>query len=195
MRRRRQALALSTLSLVSAATMLASPAAAATVDSAGCPTPTRAEAKRSAAGKSDQPPKGATALRGVRVNHIPKGFSSGQVVVNKHDGISEYGYQWTDDRSEVDRKQRSLWVRVVCWPDAHKLSQLKNAPFDLGTFSGDVRTAKIGGREVLTQEGDGALGHGQYAGWVERKGTVVTVMASQPLVPHLGKIIKGIRLP
>ncbi|ACZ89413.1 hypothetical protein Aros01_06016 [Streptosporangium roseum] len=182
-------------SLVSAGTLIVSPAHAVATGHAGCPTPTKAEAERSEAARSDQPPRGATAIDGLLVNHIPKGFSLGQVVVDKHDGMSEYGYQWTDTRDEVDRKHRALWVRVVCWPDARKLSGLRDAPFHLGTFSGDPKTAKIGGREVLTQEGDGALGHGRYVGWVERKGTVVTVMAGRPLVPELNKIIKGIRLP
>ncbi|WP_229797880.1 hypothetical protein [Planomonospora parontospora] len=195
MTRTQQALALSVLSLVSAGTLIVPPAHAVTAGDPGCPTPTRAEAERSQAGRSDRPPRGATAIRGVLVSHIPKGFSWGRVVVDRHDGLSEYGYQWTDTRDEVDRKHRSLWVRVVCWPDARELSQLKDAPFHLGTFSGDPKTAKIGGRTVLTQEGDGALGHGRYVGWIERKGTVVTVMASQPLVPELGRIIKGIRLP
>ncbi|GAA4236224.1 hypothetical protein GCM10023075_58540 [Streptosporangium album] len=172
-----------------------SPAHATATGHAGCPTPTKAEVERSNASASDQPPRGVTAIKGVRVNHIPKGFSQGQTVINRHNGISEYGYQWVDNRDDVDRKHRALWVRVVCWPNVQKLSQLRNAPFDLGRFSGDVRTAKIGGRETLTQQGDGALGHGQYVGWVERKGTVVTVMASQPLVPELSKIIKGIQLP
>ncbi|MEU7897240.1 hypothetical protein AB0B45_30790 [Nonomuraea sp. NPDC049152] len=180
-------------SLVSAGTLIASPAHAA-VAKPGCPVPSKAEIKRSMASASDQPPKGATALKGVRVDHIPSGFKTGQVVTSKHGGISEYGYQWADDRSEVDLKQRSLWVRVVCWPQARKLSQLKKGPFDIGTFTGDPKTARIGGREVLIQDGDGALGHGKYVGWVEREGVVVTVMASQPLVPELDKIVKGIHL-
>ncbi|MGN9843112.1 hypothetical protein ACTMTI_33815 [Nonomuraea sp. H19] len=176
-----------------AATMIAVPAAHSAARPS-CPTPSKAEAKRSYDSKTDEPPRGATAIKGVRVNHIPKGFTYGQVGVNKHDGITEYGYLWSDNRSDVDRKRRSLWVRVVCWPKASKLAQLKNAPFQLGTFSGDTKTVKIGSRMVLTQVGDGALGPGRYAGWVERKGVVVTVMASEPLVPELGKIIKGIRL-
>ncbi|MGW0486072.1 hypothetical protein [Nonomuraea sp. NPDC003214] len=175
-----------------AAAVVALPAQAA--ERPTCPVPTKAEVKRSYDSKVDKPPRGAAAIKGVRVNHIPKGFTNGAVVVNKHDGITEYGYQWTDDRDEVDRRSRSLWVRVVCWPKASKLAQLKNGPFDIGTFSGKTKTVKIGDRQVLTQQGDGALGHGQYAGWVERKGVVVTVMASRPLVPELAKIIKGIRL-
>ncbi|MBB5775558.1 hypothetical protein [Nonomuraea jabiensis] len=178
--------------LPAAAALIALPAQAA--ERPTCPVPTKAEAKRSADSKIDKPARGATAIKGVRVNHIPKGFTYGTVAVNKHDGITEYGYQWSDDRDDVDRKHRSLWVRVVCWPKASKPAQLKNGPFDIGTFSGDTETVKIGGRQVLTQEGDGALGHGRYAGWVERKGVVVTVMASTPLVPELSKIIEGIRL-
>ncbi|TMR98674.1 hypothetical protein [Nonomuraea basaltis] len=185
---------LTTLSAtVIASTVIAVPAAQA-AERPSCPTPAKAEAKRSQDTETDQPPRGATAIKGVRVNHIPKGFTYGGVVVNKHDGITEYGYQWSDERDDVDRKHRWLWVRVVCWPAASKLAQLKNAPFELGTFSGDAKAAKIGGRKVLTQVGDGALGHGRYAGWVQREGVVVTVMASEPLVPQLGKIIKGIRL-
>ncbi|MGR6913152.1 hypothetical protein ACU635_02730 [[Actinomadura] parvosata] len=184
--------AVSALSL--AAAVVALPAQAAQQRPEGCPTPTSAEAKRSADGKTDTPPRGAGAIKGVRVGHLPKGFTNGGVVVNKHDGITEYGYQWSDDRSEVDLKQRSLWVRVVCWPKASGLSRLKNAPFELGTFSGETRTVRIGTRQVLTQGADGALGHGRYAGWVERKGVVVTVLASTPLVPELAKIIDGIEL-
>ncbi|MDR8413149.1 hypothetical protein MTP10_31005 [Nonomuraea sp. 3-1Str] len=175
-----------------AAALLALPAQAA--ERPSCPVPSKAEAKRSFDAKSDKPPRGATAIKGLHVNHLPNGFTYGQVVVNKHDGITEYGYQWTDDRDDVDIRHRSLWVRVVCWPKAGSLAQLRNAPFDTGTFSGNTRTVKIGDRQVLTQKGDGALGHGRYAGWVERKGVVVTVMASQPLVPELTKIIKGIEL-
>ncbi|MEU0481865.1 hypothetical protein ABZ260_22090 [Streptosporangium sp. NPDC006013] len=175
-----------------AAALMALPAQAA--ERPACPVPTKAEAKRSFDSKTDNPPRGVTAIKGVRVNHIPKGFTYGQVVVNKHDGITEYGYQWSDDRSDTDPRQRSLWVRVVCWPKASEPAQLKNAPFGIGTFSGDTKTVKIGGRQVLTQVGDGALGHGRYAGWVEREGVVVTVMASRPLVPELAKIIKGIKL-
>ncbi|GGS83772.1 hypothetical protein ACFFV7_46015 [Nonomuraea spiralis] len=184
---------LATLSVLPVAAALVSlPAQAAAQP--GCPVPTKAEVKRSSDSKIDKPPRGATAVKGVRAGHVPKGFTYGKVVVNKHDGITEYGYQWSDDRDDVDRRHRSLWIRVVCWPKASTLAQLKNAPFGVGTFSGDTKTVKIGGRQVLTQEGDGALGHGRYAGWVERKGVVVTVMASQPLVPELAKIIKGITL-
>ncbi|MFC7584402.1 hypothetical protein ACFQYP_12180 [Nonomuraea antimicrobica] len=175
-----------------AAALVAFPAQAA--ERPSCPVPTKAEAKRSADSAIDKPARGAAAIEGVRVNHLPKGFTYGQVVVTRHDGITEYGYQWSDDRDGTDRRHRSLWVRVVCWPKASTPAQLKNAPFEIGTFSGDTKTTKIGNRQVLTQEGDGALGHGRYAGWVERKGVVVTVMAAQPLVPELAKIIKGIRL-
>ncbi|MEV4399637.1 hypothetical protein [Nonomuraea sp. NPDC049607] len=182
--------ALSALPVVAALMPLPAQAAA----RPSCPVPSKAEVKRSADTRIDKPPRGAAAIKGVRVGHVPKGFTSGQVLVNKHDSITEYGYQWTDDRDDVDRRHRSLWIRVVCWPKAKSLAQLKNGPFDLGTFSGDTSTVKIGDRQVLTQEGDGALGHGRYAGWVERKGVVVTVMASQPLVPELTKIIRSIRL-
>lgn len=146
------------------------------------------------ANKADSPPRGVTAIKGLRVNHIPKGFTYGQVRVGAHDGIREYGYQWSDNRDDIDRKRRSLWVRVVCWSDAHELAQLRRAPLQFGEFTGDERAAKIGGRQVLVRTGDGALGHGRYLGWVERKEVVITVMASQPLVPELGKIVKGIRL-
>ena len=106
--------------------------------------------------------------------------------------MTQYGYLWTDNRDDTDTKHRSLWVRVVCWPDARKLDDLKRAPLGEGRFTGDVTTKRIAGRTVLTMTGDGALGHGRYAGWVERDGVVVTVMASTPLVPELNKIIKGI---
>ncbi|GAA0940775.1 hypothetical protein [Nonomuraea longicatena] len=182
--------ALSVLPVV--AVLVASPVQAA--ERPACPVPSKAEEKRSGDAKGDQPPRGATAIKGVKVAYIPTGFTNGQVVVNKKNGLTEYSYQWSDDRSEVDRRHRSLWVRVVCWPQANSTAQLKNAPFDLGTFSGTTKTVKIGERRVLTQVGDGALGHGRYAGWVERKGVVVTVMASQPLVPELTKIIEGIGL-
>ncbi|MFC5833384.1 hypothetical protein [Nonomuraea insulae] len=186
----KQLAALSALPI--AATLIAFPAQAA--ERPGCPTPAKSEAKRSYNSKTDTPPRGATAIKGVRVGHLPKGFTSGGVVVNKHDGLTEYGYQWTDNRSDVDSKRRLLWVRVMCWPAAKKLAQLKNAPFDLGVFSGDTKVAKLGGRKVLTQEADGALGTGRYAGWVERPGVVVTVLTSAPLVPELGKVISSIKL-
>lgn len=130
--------------------------------------------------------------RSLKEPNFPHPYGRG--VVNKHNGITEYGYRWSDDRYDTDPRHRSLWVRVVCWPKASGPAQLKNVPFDIGTFSGDTKTVKIGGRQVLTQVGDGALGHGRYAGWVERKGVVVTVMAGRPLVPELAKIIKGIEL-
>lgn len=175
-----------------AATVIAAPAAHA-AERPSCPTASKAETKRSDDSKTDKPPRGATAIKGVRVNHIPKGFTYGVVNVNKHDGITEYGYRWSDNRDDVDRKHKSLWVRVVCWPKARTLAHLRKAPLVEGTFPTAV-TAKIGGRKVLTKVGDGALGHGRYAGWVERDGVIVTVMASEPLVSQLGEIIKGIRL-
>ncbi|MFF0248750.1 hypothetical protein ACWEU6_29825 [Streptosporangium sandarakinum] len=184
------------LSVASAATLFAAPAAHATTGGkAACPTPSKAEIKRSDGSKVDEPARGATAIRGVRVGHIPKGFTYGGVVTGKHDGVTEYGYQWGDDRANADPRQRSLWVRVLCWPDARRLANLKRLPVTYGTFTGDVRTATIGGRRVLTKEGDGALGDGRYVGWVERKGMVVTVMASTPLVAELDRIVAGIRLP
>jgi hypothetical protein len=175
-----------------AAALIALPAQAA--ERPACPVPSKSEAKRSSDGKTDRPPRGATAIKGVRVGHLPKGFAYGEVNVNKHDGITEYGYEWSDDRSDVDPKRRSLWVRVVCWPAAKKLTQLKNAPFVLGVFSGDTKITKLGGRKVITQVSDGALGSGRYAGWVERRGVVVTVLTSEPLVPELGRVIAGIKL-
>lgn len=184
-------LAAAALIVVSGSIVSVTPAQAAT---AQCPIASKAEAKRSYKAMGDTPPRGADAIKGVRVGYLPTGFSGGQVVVNKHHGVAEYGYQWTDKRSDTDPKASSLWVRVVCWPKASKLSQLKNAPFDLGTFSGDTKRATLGGRKVLTMHGDGALGTGLLVGWVERKGTVVTVMASQPLVGDLDKIVAGIRL-
>ncbi|MFB9718622.1 hypothetical protein [Planobispora longispora] len=160
----------------------------------GCPAPTPAEIRRAGKSQADQPPKGARALTGLRVGHLPKGFSWGQVNVYSYDDVAEYSYLWSDNRDDVDRGHRSLWVRVACWPKAAGPAQLRTAPFILGTFAGDVRQMKVGKRTVLTKEGDGALGHGRYAGWVERKGVVITVMASQPLVPELTEIIKGITL-
>ncbi|MEV0379317.1 hypothetical protein [Nonomuraea sp. NPDC050643] len=155
-----------------------------------CPAPSKAELRRA---EPDHPPRGATAIKGVRVGHLPKGFSYGEVAASRHDGITEYGYRWSDDRDDVDRAHRSLWVRVVCRPKATRLAQLKKLPVDLGRFAG-AEAVRIGGRQVLTKVGDGALGHGRYAGWVERDGVVVTVMASEPLTPRLAEIIKGIRL-
>ncbi|RJL32906.1 hypothetical protein D5H75_15010 [Bailinhaonella thermotolerans] len=160
-----------------------------------CPLPTKADIRRSAATAEDRPPrKGTNALKGVRVGYVPKGFVSGGVTVNRHKGLVEYSYTWTDDRSDMDYRRRTLWVRVVCAPKATKLDHLRKTPFDLGSF-GNARQATYGGRRVLTQSADGALGHGRYLGWVERPGTIVTVLASQPLVPQLNKIVKGIRLP
>ncbi|MBB6350010.1 hypothetical protein FHU36_006582 [Nonomuraea muscovyensis] len=194
MNRLQRLAALSATAVVAtAATMIAGPAVHA-AERPSCPTPSKAEQKRSHNAMTDKPPRGATAIKGVRVNHLPEGFRHGQVVVNKFNGITEYGYQWLDDRNDMDRKRKMLWVRVVCWPKASKLAHLRNAPLQLGTFSGDTKTVKIGSRRVITQAGDGALGPGRYAGWVEREGVVVTVMASKPLVPQLGKIIKGIKL-
>ncbi|PZG48867.1 hypothetical protein C1I98_12240 [Spongiactinospora gelatinilytica] len=179
-----------------AAALVAVPAQAAgqAAERPSCPAPSKAEMLRSSAAKVDRPARGAAAIKGVRVDHIPKGFTHGQVIVNKHDGMVEYGYQWSDDRDDVSRRHRALWVRVVCWPKATSLAQLKNAPFSIGSFSGDATTTKIGDRQVLRQKGDGALGAGVYTGWVERAGVVVTVMASPPLVPGSAEIIKGIRL-
>jgi hypothetical protein len=173
-----------------AAALIAVPAQAATA-SAACPAPTRAELKGTDA---DEPAKGAKALRGVRVRHVPKGFTYGTLTASKRGGVTEYGYVWSDNRDTTDLAHRSLWVRVVCWPKASRLAQLRKLPVELGRFTGDPRTVKLGGRQVLRQEGDGALGHGRYVGWVERKGVVVTVMASRPLVPELADIIRGIKL-
>ncbi|SEG98170.1 hypothetical protein SAMN05444920_111219 [Nonomuraea solani] len=155
-----------------------------------CPAPSKAELKRT---EPDRPARGTKAIKGVRVGHLPKGFTYGEVVANRHHGMTEYGYLWADDRDDVDRAHRSLWVRVACRPGVTKLAQLKKVPFQEGRFT-DTTTLKVGSREVLTRDGDGALGHGRYAGWVERDGVVVTVMASEPLVPELVKIIKSIRL-
>ncbi|MFF5207515.1 hypothetical protein [Streptosporangium sp. NPDC000396] len=192
----KKTLTLAALTLVSAATLYVPAAnAATTMNRPACPAPSKAEIKRSYNSETDKPPRGATAIEGVRVDHIPKGFIDGQVVAEKRDGTTEYGYQWADDRSEIDRKHRFLWVRVVCWPGARRLTDLKKVPISLGTFTGNVEAAKIGGREVLTKVGDGALGAGRYVGWVERKGVIVTVMAGQPLVGELDRIISGITLP
>ncbi|MDR8409814.1 hypothetical protein MTP10_13840 [Nonomuraea sp. 3-1Str] len=81
-----------------------------------CPVPSKADILRSSAAKVDKPARGAAAIKGVRVNHIPKGFTYGQVLVDRHDGIAEYSYQWSDDRDDMSRRHRALWVRVVCWP-------------------------------------------------------------------------------
>ncbi|NUW36338.1 hypothetical protein HTZ77_33755 [Nonomuraea sp. SMC257] len=189
-------LTLAAVSLLSAATLYAPSAhAAPAATGTGCPTPSKAEIKRSYDSKSDKPAKGADALRGVHVGYIPKGFTHGQLVAQKHDGVTEYGYQWTDDRGDTDLKRRFLWVRVVCWPGARDLADLKKLPVTLGTFTGGAKTKKIGGHQVLTKLGDGALGAGRFAGWVEREGVVVTVMAGQPLVGDLGRIVGGIKLP
>ncbi|MCK2213840.1 hypothetical protein MF672_008560 [Actinomadura sp. ATCC 31491] len=177
-----------------AATVIAAPAAGAAARPS-CPSPTKADIRKSDATRSDHPPKGATALRGVRVGYLPGGFAYGQVTVARHDGLTEYSYLWSDNRDDVAPGHRSLSVRVICWPRAKKLSQLRDAPFYVGTFPHEVvRTATIGGRRVLVQEGDGALGAGRQVGWVEREGVVVTVTASTPLVPRLGRIVRGIKL-
>ncbi|WP_214416472.1 hypothetical protein [Sphaerisporangium fuscum] len=191
----KRTLALATLSLAAAGTLFVPAAQAATGSANSCPTPSKAEMKRSHDVKIDKPARGTGAIKGLRVGHIPKGFTYGGVVTGKHDGAVEYGYQWGDDRANADPEQRSLWVRVVCWPDAQKLADLKKLPVTYGTFGANVKTAKIGGRQVLTKPGDGALGDGTYVGWVERKGVAITVMASTPLVPELDKIVKSITLP
>ncbi|NUW42293.1 hypothetical protein [Nonomuraea rhodomycinica] len=195
MRTINKTLTLAAVSLLSAATLQAPAAHAATAGTAtGCPAPSRAEIKRSYEAKEDKPAKGATALRGVHVGYIPKGFTHGQVVAQKHDGVTEYGYQWTADRSDIDLKRRFLWVRVVCWPGARELADLKKLPVTLGTFTSGTKTRTIGGRQVLTKPGDGALGAGRYAGWVEREGVVVTVMAGRPHVGNLDQIIGGVKV-
>ncbi|MGW2147014.1 hypothetical protein ACWCOT_22105 [Nonomuraea bangladeshensis] len=191
MNRNRHLAALS--AAVLAATVIAAPAAEAATRPS-CPTPSKAEAKRANSSDIDRPARRSNAIKGVRVEVLPRGFTHGQVEVSRHDGLTEYGYQWSDNRDDVDLKHRWLWVRVVCKPGLRELNALKKAPLRLGTFSGDVRTAKIGDRKVLTMKGDGALGHGRYVGWVERDGVAVTVMASEPLVPDLSRIVAGIRL-
>ncbi|MGP3958203.1 hypothetical protein ACTWPT_19525 [Nonomuraea sp. 3N208] len=170
-----------------AAAMIAVPGTAQAAARPSCPIPANAKSR------TDEPAKGGKALKGVRLHYLPKGFTHGEVIVDKHDGLTEYSYLWSDDRDDLDRKRKMLWVRVVCWPEARTLAQLKKAPLHLGTFAA-AKTAKIGGRKVLTKEGDGALGPGRYSGWVEREGVIVTVMASEPLVPRLGQIIRWIRL-
>ncbi|WP_127937199.1 hypothetical protein [Nonomuraea polychroma] len=171
-----------------AAAMIAVPGTAlAAADRPSCPIPADAKSR------TDEPAEGYKALKGVRLHYLPKGFTHGELVVDEHDGLTEYGYLWSDDRDDMDRKRKMLWVRVVCWPEARTLAQLKKAPLQLGTF-GHAKLAKIGGRKVLTKEGDGALGPGRYAGWLQREGVIVTVMASEPLVPQLGQIIRWIKL-
>ncbi|MBG0833144.1 hypothetical protein HS041_36175 [Planomonospora sp. ID67723] len=189
---RRTCQALAALTLAMGGIVAASPARAGT--ESACPVPAEADVQRSAKNRVDRPPRGAKAVRGLRVGRIPEGFSWGRVNVYKHDGLGEYGYVWSDDRDDTDRAHRLLWVRVACWPEAARPAQLSGVPFVEGTFSDDMRQIRIGGRTVLTKEGDGALGHGRYAGWVERKGVVITVMASEPLVAELAGIIKGITL-
>lgn len=184
--------ALVALAMVVGGLSVAGPAQA-TVESR-CPTPTKAEVALAKDDAVEHPPRGVKAIKGVRVRHIPKGLFWGKVDVHKHDGMAEYGYFWSDNRDDVDRKHRMLWVRVACWPKVTKLAQLKKAPFIEGTFTGDIQRKKIGGRTVLTKVGDGALGHGRYLGWVEREGVVITVMASEPLVAELDEIVKGIKL-
>ncbi|MDF5751422.1 hypothetical protein [Spongiactinospora sp. TRM90649] len=195
MNRIQRDLALSAVSLLSAGALAASPAhAAASPDSTYCPTPSKAEFRKAKYNEPEHPPRGAAAVKGLRVGHIPKGFFQGHVTAAKHDGMTEYGYRWTDGRDDVDREHRSLWVRVACWPGANKPTRLKNVPFEIGRFQSDAKTRRIGGRRVLTQRADGALGHGRYVGWVERKGIVITVLVSDPVVPRLGEIVRGIRL-
>ncbi|MFD1934632.1 MULTISPECIES: hypothetical protein [Nonomuraea] len=192
MNRFQKAFALSVASLVSTGTLIAPPAHAAA--RAGCPVPSRAEVKRSDESTPDQPPKGGRAIEGVRVTHLPSGFVVGQVITSELDDVSEYGYQWTDARSDASPRQRFLGVRVICAPDVQTLSQLKRSPFDIGGFSGHLRTATLGGRKVLVQDSFGAVGRGKYIGWLHREGVVVTVMASESLVHELGRIVRGIEL-
>ncbi|MET8867175.1 hypothetical protein ABZW11_29885 [Nonomuraea sp. NPDC004580] len=179
-------LAALTAAPIAAATLTALPAHAAPT----CPAPSKAELK----GRTDKPAKGKRALKGVRVAHLPKGFTYGELEASKHDGVTEYAYRWSDDRDATDRAHRSLWVRVVCWPEARDLKDLRKLPVDLGTFTSAGKPARLGGRKVLGKTGDGALGHGRYVGWVARSGVVVTVMAGEPLVRDLPAIVKGIRV-
>ncbi|NUS02272.1 MAG: hypothetical protein HOV97_06875 [Nonomuraea sp.] len=141
--------------------------------------------------ESDRPAKRADAVPGLVVEYIPKGFIYGDANTQRFKKAWEYGYLWADDRDDVDRKHRSLWVRVVCWSGAKTLKDLKKLPVDIGRFTG-AKATTIAGREVLTREGDGALGHGRLVGWVEKSGVVVTVMASKPLVKQLDKIVGGV---
>ncbi|MEV5888453.1 hypothetical protein [Nonomuraea fuscirosea] len=176
-----------------AAALIALPAQAEARPS--CPAPPKAAlAKVLKAAEPDQPAKGAGAVKGVRVGHLPKGFVHGQVTASKHHGLTEYGYRWSDDRDDVDRAHRSLWVRVVCWPKARSGAQLKKVPLELGRFSGRTQTMKIGERQVLVKRSDGALGSGRYAGWVERGGVIVTVHASEAIQTELIKIVQGVKL-
>ncbi|GAA4101876.1 hypothetical protein [Nonomuraea soli] len=142
--------------------------------------------------RSGEPARGRGAVPGLRVSYLPKGFIYGDFSHHSGKKAWEYGYAWSDDRDDVDRKHRSLWVRVVCWPAAKSLKDLPGLPVVEGSFA-TAEKATVGGRKVLTKEGDGALGHGRYVGWVERPGVVITVMASEPLTSRLGRIIKGIR--
>ncbi|MEV4074339.1 hypothetical protein [Nonomuraea fuscirosea] len=176
-----------------AAALIALPAQAETRPS--CPAPPKAAlAKALKPAEPDRPAKGATAIKGVRVGHLPKGFVHGAVTASKHHGLTEYGYRWSDDRDDVDRAHRSLWVRVVCWPKAGSGTQLTKVPLVEGRFTSAKKSMKIGQRRVLVRRSDGALGTGRYAGWVERRGVIVTVHASEGIQTELIKIIQSIKL-
>ncbi|MFG1700622.1 hypothetical protein [Nonomuraea sp. NPDC049309] len=174
------------------ATLSALPARAAS--GPACPAPPKAALKATLKERIDRPAKGSTAIKAVRVGHLPAGFTYGEPEAARHGGVTEYGYHWSDDRDDTDRAHRHLWVRVVCWPQARHLAQLRRLPVGVGTFTSAGKTARVGGRKVLAKAGDGALGHGRYVGWVARRGVVVTVMASEPLVSELPAIVRSIEV-
>ncbi|MBN6055060.1 hypothetical protein JYK22_24200, partial [Nonomuraea sp. RK-328] len=140
----------------------------------------------------DKPARGANAITGLTVDHRPKGFTYGQVHAMRKGGLTEYGYTWSDDRDDAHPRHRSLWVRVICGSKVTDLDGLKRLRLDEGTFR-DAKTTKVGGRTVLLRVADGALGSGRLVGWVEPGGAVVTVLASEPLVRDLARIVKGVR--
>jgi hypothetical protein len=89
-----------------AASVAAFPAQAA--ERPNCPVPSKADILRSSAAKGDKPAETLGSDQRVCVNRIPKGFTYGQVLVDRHDGIAEYSYQWSDDRDDMSRRHRTL---------------------------------------------------------------------------------------
>ncbi|MEV0143492.1 MULTISPECIES: hypothetical protein [unclassified Nonomuraea] len=195
MRTIKHVLALTAASFLAAATLTASPAHAAPAYRADCPVPPAADVKRARQDAIDKPARGADAISGLRIGHVPKGFTYGQVQVAKRKGaMTEYSYLWSDERNDVNPRHRSLRVQVICGSKVTDLAGLKRLRLDEGAFRGvEAKTTKLGDRTVLVRLTDGALGSGRLVGWVEPGGTVVTVLASEPLVRDLAKIVRGVR--
>ncbi|MFB9893237.1 hypothetical protein [Planobispora takensis] len=155
--------------------------------------PAAGQAVPSGDSEPEPPPRSGNVIDGLHVGYVPEGFSwSESPAPQSYGEVWEYGRSWSDDRDDADERHRFLWIRVVCWDALRDLDRLRNLPVPLGRFSGDVTVESLAGRRVLAMEGDGALGPGRLVGWIERPGVAVTVLAGEPLLPHLPEIVEGI---